>query len=63
MIKKPLVMPESPEELEDGYEYKTINWLHQKGFEEDGWEIFGHTPKMQFLVMRKKIDNQREIEK
>ena len=54
MIIEPLVMPEGMN-LEDGYEYKSINWIHVDGFKKEGWEQFGHTKGMQFLVIRRKI--------
>lgn len=57
MVIEPLIMPEFPEELEDGYEYKSVNWTHAEEFKKDGWEHFGHTPQMQFLVARRKIEN------
>ena len=58
MIIEPLMMPIFPEELEDGYEYKSVNWMHADQFKLDGWEHYGHTKGMAFLVARRKIERE-----
>lgn len=49
----PLIMPvDEFLPLPTGYSYKTINWAHMKEYESKGWEQYGHTDGMQFIVMR-----------
>jgi len=59
-VKEPLVLPvgfnqeEIDKGIREGYEYVTLNWLHYGNFKKRGWETVGHTPGMDFVVMRKK---------